>query len=197
MIILADNDIVHKLALCELLDDFLDWMGAPPAEVWVISTLPFVIRKKLKSTPVALACFEAFLAKTKPIPAASIELLERYAQLDEGERQMLAILVEDPRISRLVTGDKRALRQIAAMTATDVELKQRLREARVDCLESVMLGLLDHFGHAAINAKASRGVDSDKVLKMTFGPDRHEAHAREVLGVYLKEMADAADFVAN
>lgn len=197
MIILADNDIVHKLACCDLLDSFLEWLDSPPAQVWVIATLPFVLRKKLKNNPAALACLEAFLLKTQAIPEASIELLQRYEQLDEGERQMLAVLVEDQRITRLVTGDKRALRQIARMVANDRDLAQRLAQTRTDCLESVMLGLLDHFGHVAINAKASLGVDSDKVLKMTFGPARSEAHAREVLTAYLKDLTNTANFVAR
>jgi hypothetical protein len=68
MIILADNDIVHKLACCDLLDSFLEWIESPPAEVWVIPSIPFVLRKKLKNNPTALACLEAFLLKTQPIP---------------------------------------------------------------------------------------------------------------------------------
>jgi hypothetical protein len=195
MIILADNDIVHKLACCELLDSFLEWIESPPAVVWVIPSIPFVLRKKLKNNPTALACLEAFLLKTRPIPEASIDLLERYEQLDEGERQMLAVLVEDQRITRLVTGDKRALRQIAGMVSGDAPLSSRLSQTRTDCLESVMLGLMDHFGYPVINGKASLGVDSDKVLKMTFGPARSEAHAREVLGVYLKELQDDVNFM--
>lgn len=195
MIILADNDIVQKLACCELLDSFLEWIESPPAEIWVIPSIPFVLRKKLKNNPTALACLEAFLLKTRPIPEASIDLLERYEQLDEGERQMLAVLVDDERITRLVTGDKRALRQIADMVPSDEDLAKRLAQTRTDCLESVMLGLMDRFGHAAINAKASLGVESDKVLKMTFGPARSEAHAREVLGVYLDELKNQASFI--
>ncbi len=195
MIILADNDIVHKLACCELLDSFLEWIESPPAVVWVIPSIPFVLRKKLKNNPTALACLEAFLLKTRPIPEASMDLLERYEQLDEGERQMLAVLVEDQRITRLVTGDKRALRQFAGMVSGDAPLSSRLSQTRTDCLESVMLGLMDHFGYPVINGKASLGVDSDKVLKMTFGPARSEAHAREVLGVYLKELQDDVNFM--
>ena len=195
MIILADNDIVHKLACCDLLDSFLEWVESPPAEVWVIPSIPFVLRKKLKNNPAALACLEAFLLKTRPIPEASMDLLERYEQLDEGERQMLAVLVEDQRITRLVTGDKRALRQIAGMVSGDAPLSSRLSQTRTDCLESVMLGLMDHFGYPVINGKASLGVDSDKVLKMTFGPARSEAHAREVLGVHLKELQDDVNFM--
>ncbi len=197
MIILADNDIVHKLACCDLLDSFLLWIESPPAEVWVIPSVPFVLRKKLKNNPTALACLEAFLLKTRPIPEASIDLLERYEQLDEGERQMLAVLVEDQRITRLVTGDKRALGQIAGMATDDAHLKKRLNESRIDCLESVMLGLIDDFGYATINAKATLGVNSDIVLKMTFGPNRSEDHARVVLAVYLKEITEVSSFVAN
>ena len=137
------------------------------------------------------------MLKTQPIPEASIELLQRYEQLDEGERQMLAVLVDDERITRLVTGDKRALRQIAGMVPNDDDLAKRLAQTRTDCLESVMLGLMDHFGHEVINAKASLGVESDKVLKMTFGPARSEAHAREVLTAYLKDVTDTANFVAR
>ena len=195
MIILADNDIVHKLACCDLLNSFLEWIGSPPAEVWVIPSIPFVLRKKLKNNPEALACLDAFLLKTQAIPEASIELLERYEQLDEGERQMLAVLVEDQRITRLVTGDKRALRQIAGMASGDLNLSLRLSQTRTDCLESVMLGLMDHFGYPVINDKASLGVDSDKVLKMTFGPARSETHAREVLSVYLEELKNQASFI--
>lgn len=197
MIILADNDIVQKLACCDLLDYFLKWIESPPAEVWVIPSIPFVLRKKLKNNPAAVACLEAFLLKTRPIPEASVVLLERYEQLDEGERQMLAVLLEDQRVTRLVTGDKRALRQIAGMIPSDEGLGKRLTQTRTDCLESVMLGLMDRFGHAVINAKASLGVDSDKVLKMTFGPARSEAHAREVLDAYLREITDIASFVAR
>jgi ABC-2 type transport system ATP-binding protein len=150
------------------LDSFLAWIESPPAEVWVIPSIPFVLRKKLKNNPAALACLEAFLLKTRPIPEASIDLLERYEQLDEGERQMLAVLVEDQRITRLVTGDKRALRQIACMVSGDATLSLRLSQTRTDCLESVMLGLMDHFGHPAINAKASLGVVPQELLFDAF-----------------------------
>jgi hypothetical protein len=51
MIILADNDIVHKLACCDLLVSFLEWIGSPPAQVWVIPSIPFVLPQEAQKQP--------------------------------------------------------------------------------------------------------------------------------------------------
>lgn len=196
MIVLADNDIVHKLACCELLPELLLWLKAPPNQVWVLPSLPFVLRRKLKADAGALRCLENFLLKVQPIPEADISLTERYSQLDVGERQMLAVLVGTAQVSQLVTGDKRALKLIGAMVMTDADLSRRLGEAQIDCLESIMLGLIDQFGFAAINSKAIRGLAADGVLNMSFGHQRTQAHALEALGSYLSAVQATAAFVA-
>ena len=197
MIILADNDIVYKLACCDLLDSFLTWLDSPPAQVWVLPNIPFVLRKKLKNNSLALASLNNFLKQTQIIPEASMDLLMLFEQLDVGERQMLAVLVEEPSISRLVTGDKRALKQIADMLANHDLLAKRLAQTRTDCLESIMLGLIDLLGFSAVNAKASLGAESDLVLKMAFGPTRSETHARAALNSYVKDITKTATFVAK
>lgn len=196
MIVLADNDIVHKLACCELLPELLVWLQAPPAQVWVLPSMPFVLRRKLKADLAALACLESFLKLVKPIPAAPIASMERFAQLDVGERQMLAILVDEAQVTQMVTGDKRALKMMGEIANTDQALAGRLATARVDCLESIMLGLIDQFGFAAINAKAIRGATADGVLGMSFGAKRSEAHAVAALGSYLAGVRADAGFVA-
>ncbi len=197
MIVLADNDIVHKLACCELLPELLVWLKAPPAQVWVLPSMPFVLRRKLKADLAALACLESFLKLVKPIPAAPIASMERFAQLDVGERQMLAILVDEAQVTQMVTGDKRALKLMGEIANTDQALAGRLATARVDCLESIMLGLIDQFGFAAINAKAIRGATADAVLGMSFGAKRSEAHAVAALGSYLDGVRAEAAFVAK
>ena len=197
MIVLADNDIIHKLACCELLPELLIWIKAPPNQVWVLPGLRFVIRRKLKADKLALACFEGFLNKTQEIPDASIAIMERYGALDVGERQMLAMLVENKKISQMVTGDKRALKLIGDMYLTDKELASRLSETRIDCLESIMLGLIKQFGFNAINIKATRGMKSDGVLGMSFGGKRTPVHAEDALRSYLDAVRATAPFVES
>jgi hypothetical protein len=197
MIVLADNDIVHKLARCELLPELLIWLKAPPAKIWVLPSMPFMLRRKLKADSVALACLESFLKQVKPIPVAAIVSMERFGQLDVGERQMLAILVDDAQVTQMVTGDKRALKLMGEIASTDHALAGRLATARIDCLESIMLGLIDQFGFAAINAKATRGATADVVLNMSFGAKRPEAHAVEALTSYLADVQAGAKFVAS
>ena len=134
MIVLADNDILHKLACCDLLSEFMEWLNVPPAEIWVLPSMPFVLRKKLKNNASALVCLESFLLKVKPIPQAQPDSLKRFSQLDVGEGQMLAVLVDDSSISHLVTGDKRALRLIGLIASTDTALSSRLDAIQIDCL---------------------------------------------------------------
>jgi hypothetical protein len=110
---------------------------------------------------------------------------------------MLAILVDDAQVTQMVTGDKRALKLMGEIASTDQALAGRLATARIDCLESIMLGLIDQFGFAAINAKAIRGATADGVLGMSFGTKRSQAHAVEALTSYLDGVRAEAAFVAK
>lgn len=153
MIILSDSDIVRKLAHCELLSEFLQYLKSPPNEVWVLPTLKFQLRRKLANVPDALRNFEQFLVKTKNIPQANIDTLERFESLDVGERQLLSILCDEPRVSQIVTGDKKALDKVAALTFGDEHLRTRLQETNVLCLESIFLGLLEKRGFSVLQAR--------------------------------------------
>lgn len=153
MIILSDSDVVRKLACCELLSEFLQYLKCPPNEVWVLPTLRFQLRRKLANAPEALRNFEQSLLKVKNIPQAKIDTLERFESLDVGERQLLAVLCDEPRVSCLVTGDKNALDKVAALTFGDAHLRTRLQETTVLSLESILLGLLEKRGFSVIQAR--------------------------------------------
>lgn len=177
MIILSDSDVVRKLAYCELLSEFLQYLKCPPNEVWVLPTLRFQLRRKLAKAPDALRSFEQFLLKVKSIPQAKIDTLERFASLDVGEGQLLAVLCDEPRVNRLVTGDKKALDKVAALTFGDEQLRTRLQETTVLCLESILLTLLDKRGFSVIQARvrnkwitaaASVGDTVDPIVLQAF-----------------------------
>ncbi|OYT90554.1 MAG: hypothetical protein CFE43_17605 [Burkholderiales bacterium PBB3] len=178
-VVLAENDIIHKLAYCGLLQELLQWLGVPPAEVWVLPSMRFMLRKKLKADAAALADLEQFLLQVSDLPAADINMLALFpVEMDVGERQMLVVLVNTPEVEHMVTGDKRALRLIGSMCAKDPALDQRLTQARVDCLESIMLELIDTFGFDEINAKALSGLKSDVVLQSSFGLKKLEVNSK-------------------
>jgi hypothetical protein len=195
-VVLADNDIIHKLACCGLLQELLQWLGVPPAEVWVLPSMRFMLRKKLKADAAALVELEWFLLQVSDLPAADINMLALFpVEMDVGERQMLAILVNTPDVEHMVTGDKRALRLIGSMCGKDPALDHRLNQARVDCLESIMLSLIDQFGFDAVNAKVLRGLKSDKVLQASFGLKKLEGNSRDALTHYLNEVRSEAPFL--
>ncbi len=195
-VVLADNDIIHKLACCGLLQELLQWLGVPPAEVWVLPSMRFMLRKKLKADAAALADLEQFLLQVSDLPAADINMLALFPlEMDVGERQMLAILVNTPEVEHMLTGDKRALRLIGSMCANDPALDQRLNQARVDCLESIMLALIDHLGFDVVNAKVLSGLKSDTVLQASFGIRKLETNAREALIYYLNDVRSEAPFL--
>lgn len=197
-VVLADNDIIHKLACCGLLQELLQWLGVPPAEVWVLPSMRFMLRKKLRADAAALADLEQFLPLVSDLPAADINMLALFpVELDPGEAQMLAILVNTPEVKHMVTGDKRALRLIGRMCAKDEALGKHLTQTRVDCLESIMLALIDQFGFDAVNAKVLRGLKSDTVLQASFGAKKLEANSRETLAYYLDDVRGGAPFLPN
>jgi hypothetical protein len=194
-VVLADNDIIHKLACCGLLQELLQWLGVPPAEVWVLPAMRFMLRKKLKADAQALVDLERFLMQVSDLPAADINMLALFlVEMDVGERQMLAVLVNTPEVEHMVTGDKRALRLIGSMCVKDPALDKRLTQARVDCLESIMLELIHKFGFEAINSKVMRGLKSDTVLQGSFGLKKLEANCRESLVYYLDDVRREASF---
>ena len=152
--------------------------------------------QKLKADAAALAQLEHFLVHVSVLPEADINMLALFpVEMDPGERQMLAILVNTPEVERMVTGDKRALRLIGSMCAKDLALDQRLNLARVDCLESIMLAFIGQFGFEAINAKVMSGLKSDTVLQASFGPKKLEANSREALAYYLNDVRKEASFL--
>jgi hypothetical protein len=196
MIVLADNDIIYKLSCCQLLPEFLTWLKSPPADIYVLSELPFVVRRRLKNNPQALTAFELFLAKVKPLPEVQFDTLASLSRFDVGEQMLLAVLCENKHVQRFVTGDKRALRLMAETLPQHQLLAKRLNDIRTDCFESALLGLAESIGFDALSDKVLLGLDSDKVLGMTFGTYRDEAHMHASLGSYIEDIQRYAPFVS-
>lgn len=200
MIVLSDTDVVHKLACCELLIDFLQYLKCPPNEVWVLRALPYMLNRKLAGAPLAIQNLAAFMKRVRFIPAAKVQTLERFESLDPGERQLLALVCDDMRITQVVTGDKRALVQIASLASSDQQLDSRLKDTSIHCFESVVLGLLKTRGFSIIKARVEKwgmikGQTVDGAIKLAFPKEGDAEHAENTLSNYVEKLKENVPFV--
>lgn len=108
--------------------------------------------------------------------------MSKFSSLDVGEQTLLAVFVENSDNAKILTGDKRALREIATIASQDKYLHNALLN-RVVCLEMILLALIDQFGFHADNQKVMLNNSVDSALKMSFG--RNEQHAIEALNSYI------------
>ena len=194
MIVLADVDIVHKLVYCDLLDELLIWLECPPNEIWVIPTMQYKVRKLLKHNAPALERFNAFLNLTKVLPAANLSSMDSFSTLDVGEQQLFAVFIASHDSMRIITGDKRAIRQIAGLAKNNLQLENKLNN-HIDCLEGIMLGLIKSCGFDAINRKILPNIEVDGVFRLAFGIGRNEVHAIEALMSNLNNLGNDASFI--
>lgn len=119
MIVLADNDILLKLARCDLFDEFLTAFGVTPVDVRILRTARFSVtsnkhRKRIGED--SFARLSSFLDRvididTAPDPAAIAALTEQTNKnIDAGEAALFAVCPLVPE-SVIVTGDKNAAKQ--------------------------------------------------------------------------------------
>lgn len=200
MIVLSDTDVVHKLACCELLIEFLQYLKCPPNEVWVLRALPQMLNRKLSGAPSAIQNLDAFMKRVRFIPPAKIKTLQRFESLDPGEQQLLALVCDDLRITQVVTGDKRALNQIATLASSDPQLDARLKETSVLCFESVILGLMKSRGFGIVKARIQKwgtikGQEVDGAIKRAFPLEGDAAHAENTLNNYVEKLREGVPFV--
>lgn len=196
MIILADNDIIYKLACFDLLQELITFFGCNPQDIHVLSTFKYQLRKnkKFRQNPVVVARCEAFLASVSEAPVAATPNLEKFTGLDTGEQILFAVMIEQYESNRLITGDKRALELVGKLAANDHVLLEQL-SGRVECLEGILLGMIDLFGFDAVNAKVTDFDGVDGVCQIAFGKGRTREHAEEALRSWLNGLRGTASFV--
>lgn len=196
MIYLSDNDIVEKLAVCNLLDDTLASFEATRSDVYVIPTLRHRIGGKVRTKAEKRLGSEAverilnFLDEVQVIKEYSAEdhqLLDDVVGIDPGETILLAATAVFPDC-RLLTGDKRCLRTVA--TCPECESIARRIQGRVVCFEQVLCHLIDHFGFDHVLAKVVPVLSCDNALRAAFGSGIQSTKANSVacLQSYIGEL---------
>lgn len=191
MIVLSDNDILFKLAHCDLFDEFLAFIQVPAKSIAILHTCIFKMRKTLKGHPNVLSRLEKFCQLVTIIADDQVDIAILEAIMgtgaDAGEAILAAKVATTPG-AYLVTGDKRAVKALNSMA--DGHIKSALA-GRILCFEELVIGLMHNSGFASLSAKLIAGSACDGVLRNAFGPGRTEEHALECLYSYADSLRTA------
>lgn len=191
MILLADNDIVLKLAGCNLLNIFKEIVCQNNEQICLLPTAQFWfpknINKKLEKESSKIEVND-FLNTIKYLEnEVDNVLLNRLSidKIDSGEALLFAHAYCEPN-SYIATGDKNSLRVL--LTNSELTDIKAALEHRVYTLETTLLILMKELGFQRVSQLViERGI-KDKVLEMAFGMGRDETHAIECLSSYVKEL---------
>lgn len=132
----------------------------------------------------ALRAIEQMQPALEPNTAA-LKDFEDVPGIDAGEAVLLATIAATAG-ARLLTGDKRALRALAAMAPS----VRSSYAGRILLVEQVLLGVLDARGLDWLREHVCPEKDVDKTVSMVMGSrcDAPEQSVREGLASYLNEM---------
>lgn len=196
---MADNDILLKLARCDLFDEFLTAFDVTAADVRILRTARFSVTSKKHRKRIGdngFARLSDFLGKvvdieTVPDPAAIAALTEQTDKnIDTGEAALFAICPLVPE-SVIVTGDKKSMTGLTAAAAEDMtcEIIYLALAGRLYCFELVLARVLDTFSFDAVRQKLINGRECDRGLALWLGSglNASEASFRDGLSSYLRE----------
>ena len=175
MIVLADNDLIIKLAQCDLLGHLDELLNSPPDDVYITPTARFQLRGKSRDKGVSKCGneetyyrIEAFVAAAKILPAVQdLDLLKQLTNIpniDSGELLLFASMVEMNDVL-LFTSDKKALESLLQNAEQLVNVMSATKE-RVFIFESILLLALEHFGFPALKQKLLANPKPDGLLRL-------------------------------
>lgn len=207
MILLSDNDLVIKLAQCDLIDEALGTLDSVRKDCFVLNTIRYSLRlnepdkaiQKYVGSVQAYDRINELLESCQVLTEAPMEFdllehLNEIAEIDAGE-QALFLHAKDSHSKaidyRILTGDKRALRAICNYDQLDAFAFLR---TKIVCLESCMMDMIDFVGFDHVNQKVSAAKQQvveakyDQVLRAAFGEARSREHCLECLRNYSSDI---------
>jgi hypothetical protein len=197
LIVLADNDIILKLAQCDLLECLPEILGEEWTEIFVTTTAKYQLLPKNPEKALnkcgneeTLERLTSFLGTTKILPAIQdsslLSILGDVNEIDGGEKLLFAAAVELPN-SILITGDRRALRAL-------IEHQHRLSsifatlQNSVITFETAILLAIRLLGFAIVKQKLLGSPKPDKMLRLVLKNETTETDLIECLCSYSKEV---------
>lgn len=198
MICLSDNDIILKLACCNLLDEALVVLGVKKEEVFVLPTARHVLLKPLKhpdkaKTRLGDAVYDRLklfldsvqIIDVKPSPEEQ-QLFDDIVGIHSGEAVLFSASSHYPDFN-LATSDKNSLRSLSGSPACNA-IVGRLA-GKVICFEQVIIRIIDRYGFNPVRDKVVPARDCDTALRAAFGSGlaATEANVRACLAAYIAD----------
>jgi hypothetical protein len=198
VICLSDNDVIHKLAACDLAAEALAALGLGFGDVRVLPTAKHkfgLTKNQAKAEqrygPEVLARIRDLLGRVSEIdvvpPVHELEVLVETEGIDTGE----AILFASAAClggAMLATGDKRSLRALASSAACR-GIAGRIA-GRVICLEQIIYKVIGHLGFPRAKEKIVPARGCDTALRAAFGSGEAATEENVLAGLesYIAEL---------
>jgi hypothetical protein len=202
VIILSDNDIIYKLAACDLLDEALIVLDVTHTDVYVLPTAKYKFgitrnpaRAEARYGPAAVARMRDFLTKVHELdvvgPPEELQLLAEIDGIDAGEAVLFAATAGFDNYL-LATGDKNSLRTMVS-NPTCQPIARRL-SGHVVCLEQIVMRVIAHFGFVYVKDKVVPARSCDTALRAAFGSGdaATESNVLSALEAYINELRSLA-----
>jgi hypothetical protein len=196
--LLSDNDIIYKLAACDLLDEALAVLGMTHTDVYVLPTARYKFgitrnpaRAEARYGPGVVARIRDFLVSVRELdvvgPPEELQLLAEVDGVDAGEAVLFAATMRFDHYL-LATGDKNSLRAVASIPACQ-SIALRLC-GHVICLEQIVTRVIQHFGFAYVKDKIVPARACDTALRAAFGSGdaATESNVLATLDGYINEL---------
>jgi hypothetical protein len=190
---LSDNDVVFKLAACDLLDDALAALNVTRSDVYVLPRAKYVLARMSEPYGVAVcARVNDFLESVQIIPWTpppdEVLLFEDTMGIDIGESLLYSVTAVIDEDYMVATGDKVSLRALAN-TPECQPIVDRLA-GHVVCLEQIVLRCITCSGFSTVKKKVVPARGCDTALRAIFGSGLTAAvpAVREGLNSYIDDL---------
>ncbi|HHC2392023.1 TPA: hypothetical protein ACN7FU_003944 [Klebsiella pneumoniae] len=178
MIVLSDNDVILKLAQCDLLKYLPEIIGRNPSEIFIGPNTRFQLLLPKRPEKACARCgseevyrnLSDFLSTVQEIPEIQDEslfsLLGEIPHIDSGEQLLLASCMENSG-SLFMTGDKRCLQAVMDNQAIVTRVHSRLLDSVVT-FESALLLSVASLGFEAVYKQLILNPKPDAMLKLAI-----------------------------
>ncbi len=207
MILLCDNDILKKLAACDLLATALDALSLTKEQLRILQTAPYVLglagAGKHRNTQHTLVqqrlgtFFDGVEYIDEKISTATVSAFAAVDEIDQGEAVLYATAVECEGYI-ITTGDKRSLRALSSAPTLSCYV-ERLR-GRVVCLEQMVKIMIRRHGFDFIKQHVIPAREFDTALRVAFGSGEkaEESNVLAALQAYIDSLrSETATLLIN
>jgi hypothetical protein len=202
--IALDNDILHKGSGYGLLREIIDAIPTQANEVGVLQTAKFVVRDKLRKAKLndallefeqiieQMQCLEPTESEARLAAKFEYEALRANLNVDSGESLLCAVVITRS-FTKLVTGDKRAIKSLELLASSCGDVKKLA--GKIVCLEQLILRIIQKTNAETVRHTICTRPSLDKTLSICFScasPEIGSESWLQCLSIYVEEIRAGA-----